>query len=745
MSKKSIIAKLLSEEDISVVQKKTKTAAFNVENRELILPIWKEEMSKDISDLFICHEIGHALYTSKDMLYKMQERKIDKSYVNIIEDARIEKMVQDKYLGTRSCFTRGYNELLSKDFFGLKDKDLNTFNLADRINLHFKGVDNVPFSSVEQTWVDKVANVKTEDEVLDLAKALMDFTDKNEDSQGEEQQGQSQSSVGSDEGEDNNQESGSDNTSDDSSDDTQNSGSNDEGDEGEEEKETQGSSSQDTDEEEKTEAGQDTSSGIQGGNDYKHSATTDLSFDKSLDDAMDKDVKDRVYATIPKVNNKVVVDYKSVLEQCKKHYSNKYSSNGYTTDKFLSTTKSEITKFQMDSKKVVSYMVKEFEMKKSADLYKRATVSKTGTLNMGALHTYQFNEDLFAKVTTMPGATNHGLVMFFDWSGSMQYNLTQTLKQLYNLVWFCDRVKIPYRVYAFSDAYGRTPDYRSVMEENTLVTQNIDNKSDLNISGFRLIEMFSDKMRKNETADMMHYWYMMGVYYSQGYRHYDNGGYPICTPNNLQLGGTPLNHAIVAAMSIIPSFKTKNGIQKVNAVFLTDGVSHRVSRKVSGESLDSWKNDVYITDKQTNTTITSEKKNSRYYSGENQTTILLELLKKRIPESNVLGFFVAGSGARGIVRREIIQDKMGLHWDDMDTLRKYQKELRTNKVLVCKTAGYDEYYILPSIPRADENDEEGIHVKENAKTGDLKRAFAKFSKSKVLNRQLLNKFISQVA
>ena len=61
MSKKSIIAKLLSEEDISVVQKKTKTAAFNVETRELILPLWKEEMSKDISDLFICHEIGHAL------------------------------------------------------------------------------------------------------------------------------------------------------------------------------------------------------------------------------------------------------------------------------------------------------------------------------------------------------------------------------------------------------------------------------------------------------------------------------------------------------------------------------------------------------------------------------------------------------------------------------------------------------------------------------------------------------------
>ena len=125
--------------------------------------------------------------------------------------------------------------------------------------------------------------------------------------------------------------------------------------------------------------------------------------------------------------------------------------------------------YMRDVKKSVAVAVKEFEMKKSADLYKRATVSKTGTLNMGALHTYQFNEDLFAKVTTMPGATNHGLVMFFDWSGSMQYNLTQTLKQLYNLVWFCDRVKIPYRVYAFSDSYGRMPSYSRVASDDNIV------------------------------------------------------------------------------------------------------------------------------------------------------------------------------------------------------------------------------------------------------------------------------------
>ena len=185
MKNKSIIAKLLSEEDIFVVNKQTQTASFDVKNRELVLPIWKDEMSNEVADLFVCHEIGHALYTSKEMLNKMIERKLDKSYVNIIEDARIEKMVQEKYLGTKSVFKRGYNELITKDFLGTKDKDLLDFNLIDRINLHFKNVDNVPFHDAEKIWVEKVTNVKTEDEVLNLAEELAKFIEENEESQGQ--------------------------------------------------------------------------------------------------------------------------------------------------------------------------------------------------------------------------------------------------------------------------------------------------------------------------------------------------------------------------------------------------------------------------------------------------------------------------------------------------------------------------------------------------------------------------------
>ena len=122
-----------------------------------------------------------------------------------------------------------------------------------------------------------------------------------------------------------------------------------------------------------------------------------------------------------------------------------------------------------DSKKTVSYMVKEFEMKKAADQYARAAVSKTGSLDMSRLHTYKYNEDLFKKVTTLPGATNHGMIMCLDWSGSMCNNLKGTLSQLFNLIWFCRQTRIPFEVFAFSDSYGREK-YRSWDDKNDDVT-----------------------------------------------------------------------------------------------------------------------------------------------------------------------------------------------------------------------------------------------------------------------------------
>ena len=115
----------------------------------------------------------------------------------------------------------------------------------------------------------------------------------------------------------------------------------------------------------------------------------------------------------------------------------------------------EFNKFKKDAQKEVNYLVKEFECRKAASAYARATTSRTGILDTTKLHTYRYNEDLFKKISVIPDGKNHGLVFILDWSGSMQYVLQDTLKQLFNLIWFCKKDHIPFEVYAFTNEWNR--------------------------------------------------------------------------------------------------------------------------------------------------------------------------------------------------------------------------------------------------------------------------------------------------
>ena len=155
MRNKSTLAKLLSEEDINVVYKQMETAYFNSKTRELGLPIWKdEEMSASEHDLMLGHEVGHALWTPLDMLETAATRKINHSFVNIIEDARIEKFAKRKYPGLVGVFKRGYADLVKKDFFGTKERGIDTFGFIDRINVFYKTSDiSIPFSDDELSLI----------------------------------------------------------------------------------------------------------------------------------------------------------------------------------------------------------------------------------------------------------------------------------------------------------------------------------------------------------------------------------------------------------------------------------------------------------------------------------------------------------------------------------------------------------------------------------------------------------------
>ena len=781
---KSTLAKLLAEEDIFVVHKQMETAYFNSKSRELGLPIWKdEEMTKDIYDLMVCHEIGHALWTPLDMLENAAVRKIDHSFVNILEDARIEGKVKSKYPGSVGVFNRGYVDLIKKDFFGTAKKNISSFNLIDRINVFFKSNDiTIPFSDEEKGWVEKTAATKTPDDVLDLAEELYAWMAENapeetenlhdlpgmpgmpgeSDKSGESSKpsesgdsgksgdsGESSDSSESDEGSESNDTGNGESSDADGSD-------ADDGDSDGGDAESKSTEDGEGDSEDESASGKEAgkSDSVEGGNNStSHGgppvATTDDASNKGMDALRDKEASERIYARIPKIDLKeIVVDTDTLLKEWLDHYL-KESKGGHPPGLYWDKTLGEVETLKSDSKSTVAYMVKEFEMKKAADQYARAATSKTGSLNMAKLHTYKYNEDLFKKVTTLPGATNHGMVMVLDWSGSMAENLKGTLAQMYNLIWFCRRTNIPFEVFAFSDVYteGRMARNRPVDYDKIKAFK----AGDIALHNhFRLLNIFSSNMSLSDEMSMMHILWMYAARFA-GYRDWNEKGYPYTPPESLSLGGTPLNDAIIATMDLVPQFKKDTGVQKVNTIFLTDGASNKLDgiydyrlitdgerkgthEKILNEVI-SYRTKTVITDPVMNKTIEIELKSL--------TSGLLQLLKNRVSGMNVVGFFIAGSGKSGRVDKRTLHYLLNDH--DWDKTSKAIKFINKNKYLAITQLGYDEYYVLPGGNALAVENETLSDDLIGAGKGKLKLAFGKIAKGKISSRQLLNKFVSMVA
>jgi len=764
MKNKSIIAKLLAEEDIFVVYKKMQTAYFNPKSRELGLPIWNDElMTPDIEDLMVCHEIAHALWTPLDMLEQARFRNINHSFVNIIEDARIERKVQERYAGSVAVFNRGYRDLTKQDFFNLNDRDVSELNLIDRINLFFKK-QKVEFSDEEKVWVKKVSECKTPDDVLDLSEELYNFM-KEEQEEQEEQNNESPSNE-TEESDDETEDMNSDTSSSESSEET------------EEELAPSNSDSDDHDVEKESSNGDTVDSKNSTSEDNfdndaepeSPEATTDTDVNDAIKDLIDENATDRVYANIPSIPaDDVIIKYNDILDLIDNTFEGntnpRYTGNiiKKKSSAFYISTKKAVVNLKSDSKKTVGYMVKEFEMKKSADQYARAAVSKSGSLDMSRLHTYKYNDDLFKKVTTLPGATNHGMVMVVDWSGSMSYNLSDTLNQLFNLIWFCRKTQIPFEVYAFTNAsyaiWGDLTNEKMVRDDNRDDSNSalIDFKAgDLRLNKMKLLNLFSSNMKADQEMTMMHTLYMVANRY-----HSSSSVIGYCDielPRMLDLCSTPLNEAIIAMMDIVPKFKKETGVQKVNTIFLTDGASNgtnwvndykfdeknntheetciNLGRSYSFENGCYIRKDIILTDTKTRKSYTINSIDNGQLTNK-----LLEMLKARVDGMNLVGFFIAGSGKSGRVDKRVLADLLDKSpWEVMEEVKFVNK----NKYLAITSSGYDEYYILPA---------GGLKVQNSGLDDDLvgaskaklKSAFGKSMKNRVESRQLLNKFVKLVA
>ena len=402
---KSQLAKLLATEDIVVENRDVQTAQFDVDSRVLTLPKWKRA-SNSVYDMLVGHEVGHALYTPN----VDPPKDIPHSFVNIVEDARIEKKMKHRYPGLAKSFYKGYKELSDDDFFGIGDQDLRKMNLADRINLYFKigKFVDIPFDTYEESvLVQRVVNIDTFEDVCELARDIYKYcksqtpsTDQHQQPQTETPNGQPGDSVESPEG---------------------SSGS------GEDDEMTHEEMLEEAAKRESEDQEQEIDDQQEGG---EPEVTTDKAFEDGISElnGMDNGI-DNVYVEVPKVNlDKIIITNKRVHEEIDLSWQQQSTPMQHTceyTGKVsyhkadFSRADVEYQKFKKSAQREVNYLVKEFECKKSADAYARATVSKTGVLDCTKLHTYKYNEDLFRKVSVLPDGQNHGLIFILDWSGSM--------------------------------------------------------------------------------------------------------------------------------------------------------------------------------------------------------------------------------------------------------------------------------------------------------------------------------------
>ena len=726
---KGNLARLLATEDLMVEHKNVETASFNVESRILTLPQWKTA-SEFVYDMLVSHEVGHALFTPcRDWNTEDAYTQVPMDYVNVVEDARIERMMKEKFAGLNRDFFNAYKELQDDNFFEVELSELPTYTLIDRINLYFKvGLYlPIPFNDDESEFVTRASKTETFDDVLELSRDIYEYAK-------QQQETQKQQATADPEGQDDVE--NTDGESTDSSTDAQ----------------TEGSSNNKTEQEEGGEDDDEMTAGKSGGNSIDESRTQ-RAFDRNSDSMIDRsDSRETTYVSIPDCNlDKVVIPVDAVKTYLDEHW-NDVRKDETTYDEahhehkrryyenycpFMDAEK-QYTEYKRSAMKEVNYLVKEFEMKKSANAYARTATAKTGVIDTSKLHTYMYNEDIFKKINVVADGKNHGLIFVLDWSGSMSNILHDSMKQLFNLVWFCKKVNIPFEVYAFSnDAWsiGMDPEdydkskyayrYDDGLKRQDLV-KNI-KINDLSIeAAFRMVTVLDNTLNNRDLdAQMKNLWLT-----SQSFR---NGAYP--HPQRFHLSGTPLNEAIISLKSITKRFIAENKVQKSHIVIFTDGEGYDASYNRRSSYDDS----IMASSVPYDSAIRANGRTFHVLSNRcDFTNKLIEAVKSTLPDTSFIGFRVLATG----------DTRSFTHYYARNLTVEYIKGEIRKKGCVCvkDPKGMDLMFGLPQKNlNLDTDLDDTMPEKDNITKSDISRAFRKTFKNKKSNKIVCQTFISQIA
>ena len=763
MEQNKTLGKLLAKENITIQHGNYRTAWFDIKDRTLGLPAWADN-GKDVYDLLIGHEVGHALFTPYEGWHDSPEKLkgCPRSYINVIEDARIERKIRNEYPGLVGPFLRGYKVLADQEFFGdLSDLDFDKVKLIDKINLKAKlgKAVSVPFNAEEKDYFDRAMNNETFDEVVELCKDILAYTKENQPelleppklpelpenfpAMSDDEENDYQPPQGHDDMEAL------------------------ENDETDSEEQSQGGAENNDDDTEKTD--ESTDSEEEGEADEKASEESNIAAnpehnqgeeDSSITDNIFRDkecglveVNEKGYQTLhcneiqKDILKTVVISHKQLAKERLETQAK------FPSQTILNDNKTKFEEFMKSSRKNVNFAVKEFEMRKAAHQWQRATTAKSGSLDVNKVHSYKFNEDIFAKVTSLADAKNHGMMMIIDYSGSMCYSLPGVIDQLMHLVQFCKAVNIPFEVYAFTstnqafrvkeDKYGSALPGES-KRVNELRKRFKDGSLDMNSLCMPLL--VSSELKKSEFKLAMHH------LFSTMQDRWDTDA--IKSPHE-NLGSTPLNQALVVSHSLIRKFKVKHNVEKMNFVCLSDGDTNRMSVFQDSKLEDNkvktgseWRHGAM-------NIVCDGKIVPCRDRGKLATEDLLSNIKKRYNTTN-LGFFIADDVRhfhnRVYAAMQSMNNKseeyVNYYSDEYANMKKTSSaEYRKNKCVVKENAlGYDEYYVLKNGSTLKTEEDNNLdHIDADATTATVRNAFKKMSKSKKNNKVLLTRFGKAVA
>ena len=748
---KGNLAKLLATEDLIIEHKPVETASFDVDRRVLTLPVW-DRASETVYDMLVAHEVGHALFTpNRDWWKEDKFKTIPHDYVNVVEDARIERLIKQRYRGLNRDFKNGYSELHNDDLFELEDTNVNTLKPIDRINLYFKigGIIDIDFNDTENEFVTRISRCETFEEVLQISKEIHQYTKEMQ----EQMQKQANAEQKESEAQDNakvevrpDMSGSKDDTQ--AQKDKQESDTQGQGDQ-EQEEPVQGRSDKsfpdevdDTEQEQEQKQDEIKNSGDTQGGEFGdiNTARTQRSLDESLED-LTNTYKDQVptqYVTIPNMKmDKVVIDFNTIKSYLDNHFVENNTTD--SSNQFLIEHTRRFNEFKKSSNKEVNYLVKEFEMKKSADSYARQRTAKTGMLDTSKLHTYMYNEDVFKKVTTITDGKNHGLIFVLDWSGSMNNILEDTLKQLFQLVWFCKKTQIPFEVYAFTnDSWQLNKEcdedqpYTSYRNTSSDLLVDAWKENEINIDGcFRMVNILSSKARTKDIEKQMLNLWLTNCSFKYHYNHCFQH------PAKFHLSGTPLNEAIIATKQLVKEMQKK--IQKVHVVILTDGEAHQPSYNVDRSKLhDSFGVDYKGTRSINSTCMLRNRKSGKTFglTYSNCSLKLIECIKDDLPNVSFIAFRVVERGGMRYVWSQYGMETYPDYEQMKEQVKKGNLSLTLNS--------FDKFFMIPQ-HHLSVNSDQLESVDEGASKREVSMAFRKMFKNKKTNKFMLSEFAKVIA